>query len=130
MESLYEQVRHEVDNLQHIRHDFINHIEALKYKLSILDKTAFSCEQDYKRKELQLQELIAKKERLEKLIANVLNSDNEGYSKIKQLVKENVKVVLSKNKQVISLAFTALLQTLTSDPKMINIIYKIQATSD
>ena len=36
----------------------------------------------------------------------------------------SVKAVLSENKQVISVAFTALIQTLTSDPQMINIIYK------
>src|SRR5215213_4953002 len=130
MESLYEQAKEQVDKLQYTIQGLLRNIDALKYKISLLDKTAFICEQDCKRTEQQLQELIAKKERLEKLIANVLNSDNEGYSKIKQLVKENVKATLSENKQVISLAFTALLQTLTSDPKMINIIYKIQATSD
>jgi uncharacterized protein (DUF3084 family) len=73
----------------------LKNIEALKYKISILDKTAFACEQDCRRKEQQLQELTDKKDRLEKLIANVLNSDNEGYSKLKQIVKEYVKAALS-----------------------------------
>jgi hypothetical protein len=30
---------------------------------------------------------------MQKMIANVLNNDNEGYSKLKQIVKENVKDV-------------------------------------
>jgi hypothetical protein len=48
----------------------------------------------------------------------------------KQIVKENVKAALSENKELISVAFTALLQTLKSDPQMINIIYKILTAND
>ena len=96
----------------------------------ILDATAFSCEQECKRKEQQLQELIYKKDRIEKLIANILNNDNEEYLMLKQVVKENVKAVLAENKKLMSVSFAALLQTLTSDPKMINIIYKILTAND
>jgi hypothetical protein len=123
MEGLYKQVKHEVEKLQHIRQLLVNDIEELKYKLSILDKTAFSSEQEYRRIRQQLQELIDKKDRIENLIANILNG--EGYSKLQQIVKENVKANLSQNKQVISVAFTALLQALKTDPKMIDIIYKM-----
>jgi hypothetical protein len=110
----------------------LNDIKALEYKISILDKTAFTCEQDCKRKGQQLQELIDKKERLEKLIANILNNNDNGedFSKLRQMVKENGRTVLAENKQVISIALIALLQTLKSDPKMINIIYKILTTND
>jgi uncharacterized protein (DUF3084 family) len=124
MESLYEQVKEQVDNMQRTRQYLSNDIQALKNKISILDKTAFSIEQECKRKEQQLQELIDKKERLEKLIANF--SNDEGYSKLKQIVK----AILSENKQVISVSLTALLQTLKSDPQMINIIYKILTAND
>jgi predicted transcriptional regulator len=51
METLYKQLKDEVDKLQCTRQVLANDIEALKYKISILDKTAFSIEQDYKRKE-------------------------------------------------------------------------------
>jgi len=50
MESLYKQLKDEVDKLQYLRQGLLNDIEALKYKISILDKTAFSIEQDCKRK--------------------------------------------------------------------------------
>jgi hypothetical protein len=69
-----------------------------------------------------VQELIAEKYRIEKLIANVLNG--EGYSKLNQIVKENVKVVLSDNKKLILISFVALIQTLKADPEMVNLIYK------
>jgi hypothetical protein len=51
MESLYKQLKDEVDKLQYIRQGLLNDISALRYKISILDKTAFSIEQDFKRKE-------------------------------------------------------------------------------
>jgi sugar-specific transcriptional regulator TrmB len=104
----------------------------LKYKISLLDATAFSCEQDCRRKKQELQELIKQKERLEKLIANILNNDDneEGYSKLKQNVRENVKAVLSENKQVVSIAFIALIQTLKTNPELVNLIYNIPRAKD
>ena len=43
---LYGQVKEQVDNMQHARQYLSNDIQALKNKISILDATAFSCEQD------------------------------------------------------------------------------------
>jgi site-specific recombinase XerD len=119
------QVKDQTDRIQYTRQRLSNDIHALEYKLSILDKTAFSSEQECKKIEQQLQVLTAQKDRLEKWIANISNNDD-----LKQIVKENVKAALSKNKQVISVAFTALLQTLKSDPQMINIIYKILTANE
>jgi predicted HTH domain antitoxin len=124
MESLYEQVKEQVDNMQRTRQGLVNDIEARKNTISLLDKIGFSCEQERKRTEQRVQELIDKKNRIENLIANIVNND-EGYSKLKQLVKENVKAALSENKQVISIAFTALLQTLKSDPEQVKLIYNM-----
>ncbi|HET6800012.1 MAG TPA: hypothetical protein VFH25_05565 [Nitrososphaeraceae archaeon] len=63
-------------------------------------------------------------DRIEKFIANILN-DNEGYSNLKQVAKENVKAVLSDNKMLISTAFAAMIQTLKADPQMVNLIQNI-----
>jgi hypothetical protein len=54
------------------------------------------------------------------LIANILNG--EDYSKLKEIVKENVKAVLSENKKLISIAFVALIQTLKAHPQMVQLI--------
>jgi vacuolar-type H+-ATPase subunit E/Vma4 len=61
MEALYGQVKDEVDNMQHTRQYLSNDIQAMKNKIPILDTTAFSCEQDCRRTEQHLQELIDKK---------------------------------------------------------------------
>ncbi len=106
----------------------VNDIEAGKNKISILDKIALSSEQECKRTEQQVQELTAKKDRLEKLIANILN--DEGYSKLKQVAKENVKGALAENRKLISISFVALIQTLKADPEMIKLMYNIPMAND
>jgi DNA-binding protein YbaB len=98
MENLYRQAKDQAEKMQHTIQRLANDVRALEYKKSILDKTAFSSEQECRRKEQQIQELSDKKERLEKLIVNILN---EGYSKLKQIVKENGKAVLSEKRVLI-----------------------------
>ncbi|HKG71092.1 MAG TPA: hypothetical protein VKA87_04285, partial [Nitrososphaeraceae archaeon] len=51
MENLYEQVTDQIDKMQRTRQGLVNDIAGLERKLSVLDKTAFSIEQDYNRKE-------------------------------------------------------------------------------
>jgi len=99
----------------------------LERKISLLDRIAFSCEQERMRTEQRVQELIDKKDRLEKLIANILNG--EDYSKLKAIAKEN-KVVLSENKKLISISFVALIQTIKADPQMVKSIQNILSAHD
>jgi predicted DNA-binding protein YlxM (UPF0122 family) len=128
MESLYIQAKDQAEKMQRTIQQLANYIGALEYKISILDKIAFASEQHCKRTEQQLQELGDKKDRLEKLIANILNG--EGYSKLKAIAKENVKDVLSEEKKVISVCFTALIQTLKTDPKIVDLIYNMPTDND
>jgi DNA-binding CsgD family transcriptional regulator len=80
MESLYRQFKDQAEKMQRTIQRLSNDIAAKEYKISLLDKIAFTSEQDGKRTEQRVQELTAKKDRLEKLIAEMLNG--EGYSKI------------------------------------------------
>jgi hypothetical protein len=130
MESLYGQAKDQVEKMQSTIQRLSNDIAAKQYKISILDKIAFSSEQECKRTEQRVQELAAKKDRIEKLIAAILSDDNEDYAKLKQIIKENVKVMLSENKKLISISFAALLQTLQNDPEMIKAIYNISSAKD
>ena len=128
MESLYEQVKDQVDKMQRTRQGLVNDTRALELKISILDNTAFSSEQECKRTQQRVQELADKKNRLERLIANILNG--EDYSRINEIVKENVKVVLSENKKLMSISFVALIQTIKADPEMLKLIQRISANDD
>jgi predicted transcriptional regulator len=130
MESLYRQAKDQAEKMQHTIQRLANDIETRKNKISLLDQTAFSIEQDCRRKHQEIQELTAQKDRIEKLISNILSNDNEGYSKLRQIVKESVKAILSENKQVISMSFTVLLQTLKSDPELLKLIQNIPGPND
>jgi hypothetical protein len=123
MESLYKQAKDQAENMQRTRQGLVNDIAGLERKLLVLDITAFSCQQERMRTEQRVQGLTDKQDKLEKLIVNVLNG--EGYSKLKQVAKENVKAVLSDNKKLVSISFVALLQTLKNDPEMVKIIHNI-----
>jgi hypothetical protein len=56
--------------------------------------------------------------------------NGEGYSMLKQIVKENVKAILSDNKILISVSFAALIQTLKTDPEIVKLIQNMQSTND
>jgi hypothetical protein len=130
METLYKQLKDEVDKLQYIRQHLVNDIEAGKHRISALDKTALSCEQDCKRTKQQVQELTDKKDRIEKIFASMLSDDNEDYTKLKAIVKESVKDVLFDNKIIISTAFAAVIQTITADPQMVKLIQNMPSAND
>jgi hypothetical protein len=56
--------------------------------------------------------------------------NGEGYLKLKQFVKENIKAVISENKELISVSFVALIQTLKSDPQLVKLIQNIPSAND
>jgi len=128
MENLYQQAKYEAEKMQRTIQLLVNDIRALEYKISILDKTAFSCEQECRRKHQEIQELIAQKDKIEKWIANILNG--EGYSKLNQIAKESVKAVLSDNKILISVSFAEVIETLKTDPQMVKLIQNIPSAND
>jgi hypothetical protein len=56
------------------------------------------------------------------LIANISNNGNEeDYSNLKQIIKESIKTVIIENKKLISVSFTAIIQTLKDDLQMVNL---------
>jgi DNA-binding CsgD family transcriptional regulator len=128
MENLYRQAKDQAEKMQHTIQRLANDIDDRKNKISILDNTAFSIEQDCMRKHQEIQELTNKKNRIERLIANILNG--EDYSKAKQITKESVKAVLLENRKLISISFVALIQTIKADPQMVKLIQNIPSAND
>jgi DNA-binding CsgD family transcriptional regulator len=128
MENLYGQAKYEAEKMQRTRQGLANDMHALERRISLLDRTALYSEQECKRTEQKIHELTAQKDKLEKWIMNVLNG--EDYSKLKAFIKENVKVVLSDNKLLISTSFAAIMQTLKDDPQMVKLIQNMPSVND
>ena len=61
MESLYKQLNDEVDKLQYAKQVLVNDIQALKYKISLLNKTPFTSEQNCKKIEQRVKNLLIKR---------------------------------------------------------------------
>jgi transposase len=75
MENLYQQSKDQAEKMQRTIQRLANDIAAKEYKISILDKIAISSEQECRRKHQEIQDLTAQKNRLERLIANILNGE-------------------------------------------------------
>jgi hypothetical protein len=58
-----------------------------------------------------------------------LNNDNEVYSKLKQIIKENLSPFIRKEK-LISVSFAAIIQTIKADPEMVNLQHIPSTVSD
>jgi hypothetical protein len=77
----------------------------------LLNFYTISCE----RKRQESESLNNEISRLEALVRR-FKSNNEGHSKLKAIVKENVKDIVAENRKLISVSFTVLIQTLKTDP--------------
>jgi septal ring factor EnvC (AmiA/AmiB activator) len=118
-ESLYKQAKDQAEKMQHTIQRLANDTAALERKISILDKIAFSSEQDCRRKHQEIQELTAQKNRIDIWITNILNV--ECYSNLKTIVN----AVLADNKKLISISFAALIQTIKAEPQIVKLIQNI-----
>jgi septal ring factor EnvC (AmiA/AmiB activator) len=61
IENLYHQAKDQTEKMQRTIQRLVNDMRSLEHKISILDKTVFSCEQDCKRTEQRVQEFSDKR---------------------------------------------------------------------
>jgi hypothetical protein len=81
------------------------------------------------RKRKEAENLNNELSRLEALVSQFKIKD-EGYSNLKQIIKENVKAMLSENKKLISICFAALILTLKADLQMVKLIQNVPSAND
>jgi DNA-binding CsgD family transcriptional regulator len=129
IESLYEQVKDQVDKMQRTIQRLENYSHTLNDEIAsaraLLNSYHLLCE----RKRKEAENLNNELSRLEALVSR-FKSNNEGYSNLKQIVKENVKAVLSEKRILISISFAAVIQTLKDNPQTVNLIQNISTTND
>ncbi len=101
-----QRTRQRLENYSHTLNDEIASAKALLNSYHLL------CE----RKRKEAENLNNELSRLEALVSHFKIKD-EGYSNLKQIVKENVKVVLSEKRVLISISFVAVIQTLKDESR-------------
>ena len=129
MESLYEQVKDQVDKMQRTRQGLENYLHTLNDEIASAKALLNSYHLLCKRKRKEAENLNNELSRLEALVSHFKIKD-EGYSNLKQIVKENVKVVLSEKRVLISISFAAVIQTLKDNPQVVNLIQNRAGAND
>ncbi|HJU79163.1 MAG TPA: hypothetical protein VJ599_06320 [Nitrososphaeraceae archaeon] len=129
MESLYEQVKDQVEKMQRTIQRLENYSHTLNDEIAsakaLLNSYHLLCE----RKRKEAENLNNELSRLEALVSHFKIKD-EGYSNLKQIVKENVKVVLSEKRILISISFAAVIQTLKDNPQTVKLFQNIPGAID
>jgi hypothetical protein len=129
METLYMQAKDQAEKMQRTVQRLENYSHTLNDEIAsakaLLNYYHVLCE----RKRKETENLNNELSRLEALVSQFKIKD-EGYSKLKQIVKENVKAVLGENKKLISVSFVALLQTLKNDPEIVKLIHNIPSANN
>ena len=129
METLYIQAKDQAEKMQRTRQGLENYSHTLNDEIAsakaLLNSYHLLCE----RKRKEAENLNNELSRLEALVSHFKIKD-EGYSNLKQIVKENVKVVLSEKRVLISISFAAVIQTLKDNPQTVNLIQNIAGAND
>ena len=129
METLYIQAKEEAEKMQRTLQRLENYSHTLNDEIAsaktLLNSYHLLCE----RKRKEAENLNNELSRLEALVSHFKIKD-EGYSNLKQIVKENVKVVLSEKRVLISISFAAVIQTLKDNPQMAKLIQNISCANN
>jgi hypothetical protein len=129
MESLYEQVKDQVDKMQRTIQRLENYSHTLNDEIASAKALLNSYHLLCKGKRKEAENLNNVLSRLEALVSHFKIKD-EDYSNLKQIVKENVKVVLSEKRVLISISFAAVIQTLKDNPQTVKLFQNISTTND
>jgi hypothetical protein len=129
MESLYEQVKDQVDKMQRTIQRLENYSHTLNDEIASAKALLNSYHLLCKGKRKEAENLNNVLSRLEALVSHFKIKD-EDYSNLKQIVKENVKVVLSEKRVLISISFAAVIQTLKDNPQTVKLFQNFESNKD
>ena len=128
MESLYEQLKEQVDKMQRTRQQSENYLHNLKEEIAsskeLLNSYTNSCE----RKRQEAKTLNNDISRLETVISR-FKSNNEEYLKIEKTVEQKVKSVLTDNKQILQFALASVIEAIRRNPDKYNNLLAINISS-
>ena len=119
METLYRQVKDEVDKMQRTRQEMENNLHTLNDEIAsakaLLNSYYTLCE----RKREEAENLNNERSRLEALVSRFKSNDEE-YLKINQRVQEEVRNVLTGGKVLLQFALAAILEAFRRNPDKYN----------
>ena len=119
MEHKCERLKREADDLEANKHNSARILQELSDQIATMRKTLDQYQLSCKEQRLELTKLQMQKVRLEGLVDNFQNN-NEEYVKIRKAVEEKVVSILSNRKMVLKLALLSLTESMRKDPDKFN----------
>ena len=127
-ESLYKQVKEQVDNMQRTRQQSQNYLHNLKEEIASSKELLKSYTNSCERKRQEAKTLNNDISRLETVISR-FKSNNEEYLKIEKTVEQKVKSVLTDNKQILQFALASVIEAIRRNPDKYNNLLAINISS-
>jgi hypothetical protein len=130
VEYTYENRKREVDDLEAEKRNSARIYQELSDQIATMRKTLDQYQLSCKEERLELTKLQMQKVRIQGLVDNFQN-DNEEYIKIRNTVEEKVHSVLSDKKTLLKLALLSLTESLRKDPdRYSSLIYHNSTSSN
>ena len=115
MEHRYERSKRDLDSIEAEKQNSARLLQELSDQIATMRKTLDQYELSCKEQRLELTKLQLQKVRLQELVDNFQNNDEE-YNKIRNTVEEKVVSILSDKKMLLKLALLSLTESMRKDP--------------
>jgi len=129
LEERYKRLRNDVCMLQSQKHTCKRNLYQLNNQIAastkLLNSLRISCERERR----EIQSLCNEKQRLEALVSDFKNN-NEEYLKIKQAAEEIVKSVLTNSKLLLRFAIASVFESLRRNPELCNFVLNDSSNND
>ena len=119
MEHKYERLERDLDSIEAEKHNSARILQELSDQITTMRKTLDQYQLSCKEERLELTRLQMQKIRLDGLVDNFQNN-NEEYIKIRKTVEEKVISILSDKKMLLKLALLSLTESMRKDQDKFN----------
>jgi hypothetical protein len=121
LERRFKRMRNDITMLQSQKRIDERNLYQLNNQIASTTKLLNSFRISSKRERREIQSLCNKKQRLEALVSDFKNS-NEDYVEIEQTAEENVKSVLTNGKLLLRFATASVIESLSGNPELCNFV--------
>ena len=122
VEKRFKRLRNEINMLQFQKRIDGRSLYQLKNQITSTTKLLSSFRMCCKRERREIENLCNEKARLEALVTQFKNNNEEYLDKIKQAAEENVKSVLTDSRLLLKFATLSVIESLRSNPELYNFI--------
>jgi hypothetical protein len=122
IEKRFKRLRNDVSMLQIRKHTFERNLYQLNNQIASTTKLLSSLRMSCGRERREIENLYNEKTRLEAIVTEFKNNNEEYLDKIKQAAEEKVKSILTDGKLLLKFATLSVIESLRSNPELCNFV--------